>query len=57
MKHYLLIPAILLIICSSYAQNLTGDKITTDQGDLIIHPVLHGTFVMQWNGLTIYNDP
>lgn len=36
---------------------LTGDLIPTSAGDLIIHPVNHATFVMAWNGKTIYVDP
>lgn len=36
---------------------LTGDHIATTEGDAIIHPVNHASFLMSWNGLTIYNDP
>ena len=36
---------------------LSGDHIATEQGDLVIHPVNHASFVMQWNGKTIYVDP
>ncbi len=36
---------------------LAQDKISTIQGDLTIHPVLHSTMVMEWNGQTIYTDP
>jgi L-ascorbate metabolism protein UlaG (beta-lactamase superfamily) len=36
---------------------LTGDHIATSQGDLVTHPVKHASFVMQWNGKTIYVDP
>jgi L-ascorbate metabolism protein UlaG (beta-lactamase superfamily) len=36
---------------------LSGDRITTSDGDLIIHPVNHATFVMGWNEKTIYVDP
>jgi L-ascorbate metabolism protein UlaG (beta-lactamase superfamily) len=36
---------------------VTGDHLSTNAGDLIIHPVNHASFVMQWNGLMIYNDP
>jgi len=39
------------------AQALTGDRIPTDSGDLIIHEVGHATFVMGWNGRTVYVDP
>jgi len=52
-----------IIICTgsvTQAQTqapLTGDHVGTSQGDLIIHPVNHASFVMQWNGKTIYVDP
>jgi len=36
---------------------LSGDRIATDNGDLVVHPIAHATFVMQWNGKTIYVDP
>ena len=36
---------------------LSGDRIATDNGPLVIHPVNHATFLMQWNGKTIYVDP
>lgn len=36
---------------------LTGDHLATTNGDVIIHPMFHATFVMSWNGRIIYNDP
>jgi len=39
------------------AQGLTGDTFETEMGDLIIHPVSHASFVMGWDGKTIYVDP
>jgi len=36
---------------------LTGDRVQTDQGDLIIRPIDHATFLMSWNGKAIYVDP
>jgi len=36
---------------------LTGDHLVTTNGDVIIHPLNHATFVMSWNGKMIYNDP
>jgi L-ascorbate metabolism protein UlaG (beta-lactamase superfamily) len=39
------------------APALTGDHIATSQGDLVIHPVNHASFLMSWNGKIIYNDP
>ena len=35
----------------------TGDHLTSTNGDVIIHPINHATFVLRWNGKTIYNDP
>jgi L-ascorbate metabolism protein UlaG (beta-lactamase superfamily) len=52
--------ALLLLGLSSttaLGQALTGDRIATDMGDLVIHPVGHATFVMGWNDRTIYVDP
>lgn len=39
------------------AGTMTGDRIPTDAGDLVIHPVYHAGLVMTWNGKTIYSDP
>ncbi len=36
---------------------LSGDQVSTDKGPLVIHPIRHATFVMRWNGKTIYADP
>ncbi len=36
---------------------LTGDNLTTTNGDVVFHPIGHATFVMSWNGKMIYNDP
>lgn len=35
----------------------TGDHLSTTNGDVIIHPLFHASFVMNWNGKIIYNDP
>ncbi len=36
---------------------LTGDHLQTSSGDAVIHPLNHRSFVIQGNGLMIYNDP
>jgi L-ascorbate metabolism protein UlaG (beta-lactamase superfamily) len=36
---------------------LTGDYLSTDDGDVLFHPVNHATFLMQWKDIVIYNDP
>ena len=42
---------------ASREKGLSGDQIATDNGVLVIHPIHHATFLMQWNGKTIYVDP
>lgn len=37
--------------------DLTGDHLSTTNGDVVIHPLYHASFVMSWNGKIIYNDP
>lgn len=37
--------------------SLTGDHLQTSDGNLVIHPVNHASFVLQWPGGMIYNDP
>jgi L-ascorbate metabolism protein UlaG (beta-lactamase superfamily) len=36
---------------------VAGDHLITTNGDVIIQARYHATFVMQWNGKMIYNDP
>lgn len=36
---------------------ISGDAVPTSQGELIIHPLNHATFVMQWGGKLLYVDP
>jgi len=36
---------------------LAQDTLKTDKGDLTIIPIEHATFVMKWNGKTIFVDP
>lgn len=36
---------------------IAGDHLATTNGDLVIQPIRHASFVMNWNGTTIYNDP
>jgi L-ascorbate metabolism protein UlaG (beta-lactamase superfamily) len=39
------------------ADAIEGDHVATSDGDLIIHPLNHATFVMGWKEKTIYVDP
>ncbi len=33
-----------------------GDHLATTNGDVVFRPINHASFVMSWNGKTIYND-
>jgi len=39
------------------ADTIEGDRLATSDGDLIIHPINHATFVLSWKDRTIYVDP
>src|SRR6266498_1243587 len=39
------------------ADKLEGDQIATSDGDVVVHPINHATFVMGWKEKTIYADP
>jgi L-ascorbate metabolism protein UlaG (beta-lactamase superfamily) len=63
-------PALCLALCLSACSSsqavpvdeqpapaISGDPFPTSQGDLIVHPINHATFVMSWAGKMIYVDP
>ena len=54
MKKYLLLPFSFLFHLLAHAQS---DTIKTDQGQLIITPIQHGSLVLTYQGNTIYVDP
>jgi L-ascorbate metabolism protein UlaG (beta-lactamase superfamily) len=35
----------------------TGDHFATADGEVIVHPVNHASFLMRWKEMMIYNDP
>lgn len=45
------------VATTAQAQFLSGSTVPTDNGNLTIHPVSHASFVMEWDGKTIYVDP
>jgi L-ascorbate metabolism protein UlaG (beta-lactamase superfamily) len=49
--------ATLVPIAQGAEIKLDGDTIATSEGDLIIHPINHATFVLGWKGGTLYVDP
>lgn len=49
---------LLLIVFTVLSINLFAqDIIKTNQGDIKIHPIVHGTLALDFEGLTIYVDP
>lgn len=38
-------------------KEVSGDRIATAEGDLIIQPINHATLVLGWKGKTVYVDP
>lgn len=48
---------LLLTAFSVFGQRPAPDKFATNNGNLIIQPILHATLVLQWNDKTIYIDP
>lgn len=56
-KTTLVIIISLLLINTSFAQLATADTIKSNDGNIIIQPITHGTLVLQWNNTTIYVDP
>ncbi len=41
----------------SAAEPLSGDRVATREGDLVIHPINHATLALGWKRLTVYVDP
>jgi len=58
-SHSLLMGLVLVWLAAGAvtAQEISGDRSAIDGAELIVHPIGHGTFVMGWNGRTIYVDP
>ncbi len=48
---------VLFITTLCFAQRPAPDIIKSEEGDITIQPILHGTLILQWNGKTIYIDP
>tara|TARA_B110000305_G_C19386918_1_gene612735 strand:- start:136 stop:870 length:735 start_codon:yes stop_codon:yes gene_type:complete len=49
--------ALLVFSFSANAQMLNGSTVPTSEGDLVINPVSHASFIMSWNGKIVYVDP
>lgn len=56
-KTKILTAAAFLFILNIFPQRAEPDIIQTNEGPITIQPITHATFVLQWNGKTIYVDP
>ncbi|SMO75524.1 MBL fold metallo-hydrolase [Gracilimonas mengyeensis] len=61
---YRFLLSVLFFICFSISpvlaqSNLTNtpDTVATSEGELVIHPIVHGTVAFEWNNQTIFVDP
>ncbi len=57
MKKSISLITLLLLCAGLWSQRPAPDQFKTDDGDLFIQPVLHGTLVLEFSGKTIYVDP
>lgn len=57
MKPYSFLLSVVLLANSTAAQRPSPDEIKTSKGALYVHPILHATLALTWNGLTIFSDP
>lgn len=49
---------LLIILIALFSTSLFGqDVISTKRGDIKIHPIVHGTLAIEYEGITIYIDP
>ncbi len=59
--HFLRFCLVLSLVCGGVqvhaAPQLAADRIATTNGDVLIYPLNHATFVLSWNDKTIYCDP
>ncbi|WP_026166491.1 MBL fold metallo-hydrolase [Gracilimonas tropica] len=57
-KHSFNLLLLLMLPSFLFAQlNNNPDQIQTNNGELIIHPILHGSVIFEWDELSVYVDP
>ncbi|MDZ7772032.1 MAG: MBL fold metallo-hydrolase [Balneolaceae bacterium] len=48
---------LLMLTLGAEAQRTSPDTIPAEAGEVTVHPVRHGSLVLQWNGHAVYVDP
>ncbi|MCB0631358.1 MAG: MBL fold metallo-hydrolase [Saprospiraceae bacterium] len=46
-----------LLIATTATLSAQTDKIPTSKGEIVLHPILHSTMVLEWKGKTVFVDP
>ena len=54
---YFVLAFFLLPITALAQLDNSADRISTENGEISIHPILHGSIIFEWNDLNIYVDP
>ncbi len=57
LPYWLLLIRGICVVAPLQAQSISPEVFETEAGELRLYPVLHATFVMEWNDITIYVDP
>ncbi|MEP0986941.1 MBL fold metallo-hydrolase [Ekhidna sp.] len=57
MKNFSILIVLFSTTLSFGQQRAKADTVPTSDGDLIIQPIIHGTFVLKWKKQVIYVDP
>ena len=59
MKKLTILVTVMMVaaVAAATPEPATDDRIATDAGALVVHPIEHATFVMEWSGKTIAVDP
>lgn len=57
MKSLLAFITLLFVVVTIHAQRPNADVVKSEDGDITIQPITHGTLVLQWKNKTIYVDP
>ena len=56
-SNIVLATAVTVFAAPGFSTELTQDSLDSAAGPILIHPFEHASFVMEWNGKTVYVDP
>lgn len=56
-KISIFLAALIFPVLATAQLSNTSDTFTTENGNITMHPILHGSVIFEWNDLTVYVDP